>query len=185
MIGLTIGHYRILERIGAGGMGEVYKAEDTQLPPSGGPEIFTPRIDPEPDGPPAARPEARAASALDHPNICGVHEIGETADGRMFICMVHYEGETLKDRIARGPMSIEEILSVSVQTAQGLASAHQAGVVHRDIKPANIMITHRGDVKILDFGLAKLSGHSQAAESEGTVGTTAYMSPEQARGPAG
>jgi len=182
MIGLTIGHYRILERIGAGGMGEVYKAEDTQLHRPVALKFLPPELTRNPTARRRLVLEARAASALDHPNICGVHEIGETADGRMFICMVHYEGETLKDRIARGPMSIEEILSVSVQTAQGLACAHQAGVVHRDIKPANIMITHRGDVKILDFGLAKLSGHSQAAESEGTVGTTAYMSPEQARG---
>lgn len=182
MIGRTIGHYRILERIGAGGMGEVYKAEDTQLSRPVALKFLPLELTRDSTARRRLVLEARAASALDHPNICGVHEIGETADGRMFICMVHYDGETLKDRLARGSMSFEEILSVAIQTAQGLAGAHQAGVVHRDIKPANIMITRTGDVKILDFGLAKLSGHTHTTESEGTAGTTAYMSPEQARG---
>jgi tetratricopeptide (TPR) repeat protein len=182
MVGQTVGHYRILERIGAGGMGEVYKAEDTRLHRPVALKFLPRELTRDTTARRRLVQEARAASALDHPNICGVHEIGETPDGRMYICMVHYEGETLKARLARGPMVLDEILAVAMQIAQGLAFAHQAGVVHRDVKPANIIVTRRGDVKILDFGLAKLADRTQITESGGTVGTAAYMSPEQARG---
>ncbi|MFX0198056.1 MAG: protein kinase, partial [Candidatus Hodarchaeota archaeon] len=130
--------------------------------------------------------EARAASALDHPNSCNIHEIDETkpadaGDGQMFICMAYYEGETLKKKIERGPLKLEEAIDIAIRVAQGLARAHEAGITHRDIKPANIMITERGEVKILDFGLAKLAGQVRLTKTGTTMGTIAYISPEQAQ----
>ena len=126
--------------------------------------------------------EAQAASSLDHPNICTIHEINETEDGQLFIAMAFYAGETLKEKIARGPVEISEAISITKQICQGLDKAHQSGIIHRDIKPANIFITEDGIVKILDFGLAKAKGHTQLTKMGTTVGTVAYMSPEQAKG---
>ena len=126
--------------------------------------------------------EAQAASTLDHPNICTIFEINETADGQLYLVMAHYEGETLKERIARGPVPLDDAIDIATQVGQGLAKAHVAGIVHRDIKPANLMVTADGTVKILDFGLAKLGGSEGVTQTGTTVGTVAYMSPEQARG---
>ncbi len=125
--------------------------------------------------------EAQAASSLDHPNICTIHEIGETDDGQMFICMAYYTGETLKKKLERGALSIGEATVIGAQIAQGLAKAHEHGIVHRDVKPANIMITEEGLVKIVDFGLAKLASGTRLTLSGMTMGTMFYMSPEQAR----
>ena len=126
--------------------------------------------------------EAQAASALDHPNICTIFEINETDDGQLYLVMAYYEGETLKERIERGPLALDEAVDIATQVGQGLAEAHGAGIVHRDIKPANLLVTKSGTVKILDFGLAKLAGAEGVTQTGTTVGTVAYMSPEQARG---
>ena len=180
-IGQNISHYRILEKLGEGGMGVVYKAEDTKLRRIVALKFLPPEL--TRDGAAKERfiNEARAASSLDHPNICSIHEIGETQEGQTFIVMAYYEGESLERMIARGPLPLDEALDIAVQTAQGLAKAHGRGIVHRDIKPANILITTDGLVKIVDFGLAKLAG-AKLTRTGATLGTAQYMSPEQARG---
>ncbi len=126
--------------------------------------------------------EAQAASALDHPNICTIFEINETDDGQLYLVMAHYEGETLEDRIACGPLELDDAIDIATQVGEGLAEAHKAGIVHRDIKPANLLVTKSGTVKILDFGLAKLAGTEGVTQTGMAVGTVAYMSREQARG---
>ncbi len=126
--------------------------------------------------------EAKAASALDHSNICTIYDIGETDDGQLYLVMAYYEGETLKQRIGRGPLPIDDALDVAIEVAQGLAKAHSSGIIHRDIKPANLMLTSEGQVKIVDFGLAKLVGHTGITQTGTTLGTVSYMSPEQVRG---
>jgi serine/threonine-protein kinase len=182
MIGQTVSHYKILEELGGGGMGVVYKAEDTKLKRTVALKFLPSELTRDKDAKTRFIHEAQAASALQHHNICTIHEIDETDDGRMFISMDCYEGETLKERIAGGPLPVEEALDIAIQVAEGLAKAHAAGMVHRDIKPANIVITSDGIVKILDFGLAKLAGQTKLTKTGTTVGTVAYMSPEQARG---
>jgi serine/threonine protein kinase len=179
MIGQTVSHYKILEKLGGGGMGVVYRAEDTKLKRTVALKFLPPDLTRDEEAKRRFIHEAQAASALDHNNICNIHEIGETDDGQMFIAMACYEGETLKSRIAKGPLRIEEATDISVQIAQGLAEAHQHGIVHRDVKPANVLITKSGVVKIVDFGLAKLSGASKLTRTGSTLGTVAYMSPEQ------
>ena len=128
--------------------------------------------------------EARAASALDHPNICTIHEIEETDDGRLYIAMGCYEGESLREKIKRGPLETDEAIDLAIQAASGMAKAHAKGIVHRDIKPANILVTQDGVAKVVDFGLAKLAGQVKLTREGTTVGTVAYMSPEQAKGEA-
>jgi serine/threonine-protein kinase len=182
MIGQTISHYRILEKLGEGGMGAVYKAEDTRLKRTVALKFLPPELTCEVEAKQRFIHEAQAASVLDHPNICNIHEIGETGDGQLFIAMACYEGETLKLRIAKGRLRIEEAVGIAIQVAQGLQKAHEKGIVHRDIKPANIIITNDGVAKILDFGLAKLAGQAKLTKTGSTFGTAAYMSPEQARG---
>ena len=184
MIGRTVSHYRILEHLGGGGMGVVYKAEDLKLDRPVALKFLPPDLTRDPEAKQRFVHEARAASALDHPNICNVHDIGETDDGQIFIVMAYYEGETLKKKIERGPLKIEESVRIAVQIAQGLAKAHEHDIVHRDIKPANVMVTSDEVVKIVDFGLAKLSGRTMLTKAGSTLGTAAYMSPEQARGEA-
>jgi tetratricopeptide (TPR) repeat protein/tRNA A-37 threonylcarbamoyl transferase component Bud32 len=174
--------YRMLEELGRGGMGVVYKAEDMKLQRHVALKLLPPDLTRDSQAKQRFILEARAASALDHPNICTIHEIDETPDGRMFIAMTYYEGETLKARIDRGPMEIEEALDLAIQVADGLAEAHGKGIIHRDIKPSNIVVTPKGQVKVMDFGLAKLAGQAEITRSGSTVGTVAYMSPEQARG---
>lgn len=184
MIGTTISHYRILAKLGEGGMGVVYKAEDTKLGRTVALKFLPLELTRDPEAKARFIQEARAASALDHPNICTVHEIDEANDGQLFIVMAHYEGETLKKKIERGPMPFEETIQIAIQVGQGLAKAHSQGIVHRDIKPANIIVSREGIVKILDFGLAKLTGRTKLTKELSSLGTVAYMSPEQARGAA-
>jgi dienelactone hydrolase len=182
MIGRTIAHYRIIQKLGGGGMGVVYKAEDTKLKRTVALKFLPPGFSLDPESKARFTQEAQTASSLQHANICTIHDIDETADGQMFICMEYYEGETLDRAIERGPLVVSRALDVAAQIAGGLARAHEAGIVHRDVKPANIMVTHRGEVRILDFGLAKLAGQSKLTRTGSTLGTLAYMSPEQARG---
>lgn len=184
----TISHYRILRKLGDGGMGVVYKAEDIRLQRTVALKLLPPDLTRDPEAKERLLREAQAASALQHHNICTIHEIGETGDSGMFFCMDYYEGETLKERLSRlqakneQPMPVSEALDIGIQIAQGLAKAHEKGIIHRDIKPANIMVTNDGVVKILDFGLAKLAGQAKITQTGKTVGTIDYLSPEQAEG---
>ncbi len=173
--------YRILKEIGHGGMGVVYKAEDLKLKRSVALKFLPPHLMDSPELKERFLIEAQAAAALSHPNICVIHEVGEEKD-QSYIAMEHVEGETLRDRIKRGPLKPEEALDCAIQIAAGLAEAHRKGIIHRDIKSANIMVTENGQAKVMDFGLAKLRGGSSLTKSQTTLGTVAYMSPEQARG---
>ena len=181
MTGQLVGHYRILEQIGAGGMGVVYGAEDTRLRRRVALKFPPAELCRDPLARDRLFAEARAASALDHPNICTIHAIEELSPTGLFIVMAEYAGETLKARLERGALPIDEALSIAEQVGSGLSRAHAAGIVHRDIKPANIMLTSSGVVKILDFGLAVDPAMTMAG-GEGVWGTLAYMSPEQAGG---
>jgi non-specific serine/threonine protein kinase len=182
VIGQTVSHYKILEELGGGGMGVVYKAEDTKLGRTVALKFLPPELTRNKDAKARFVREARAASALQHHNICTIHEIDESPDGRLFICMDCYDGETLDEKIARGALPSGDAIAIVSQVVTGLSEAHAAGMVHRDIKPANIMVTDKGVVKILDFGLTKLAGVSKVTKAGTTVGTVSYMSPEQARG---
>ncbi len=182
MIGKTVSHYKIISKLGEGGMGVVYKAEDTRLDRHVAIKFLPSSLDTQDTAKKRFIHEAKAASSLEHPNICAVYDIGETGDGQMFIAMPHYDGETLEERIAQGPLEIAEVIDIVTQLASGLAKAHEQGIVHRDIKPGNIFITKDGHVKILDFGLAKLANETRLTKSGTTLGTIAYMSPEQASG---
>jgi serine/threonine protein kinase/lipoprotein NlpI len=182
MIGQSIAHYKVLEKLGEGGMGVVYKAEDTKLHRNVALKFLPANLTGDKSAKDRFLNEAQSASKLDHPNICTVHEIGETPDHGMFIAMPYYEGETLKEKIARGPLPFNEAMDITIQVASGLAKAHANNIIHRDIKPGNIVITNDGIVKILDFGLAKLIGSARVTMTGAAVGTVTYMSPEQAIG---
>lgn len=176
------GKYKIIEKLGKGGMGAVFKAEDSKLKRTVALKFLSPAWTSDSEARERFIHEAQAASALDHPNICTVHEIEETEEGEMYISMAYYHGESLKEKIKRGPLDLEETIEIAVQIGEGLAKAHEQGIVHRDVKSANIMITNEGMVKIVDFGLAKLTGITRITKVGQLMGTVDYMSPEQARG---
>jgi serine/threonine protein kinase/Tol biopolymer transport system component len=186
LIGSTVSHYQILERLGGGGMGVVYQARDLRLD-----RLVALKFLASQRGAPEQQKrrfirEAKAASSLDHPNICTIYEIGEAEDGALFIAMAFYPGETLRERLARGPLALAEAADVAARLAAGLARAHERGIVHRDVKPANVILTADGRVKLLDFGVARLTDQSRLTRAGAAMGTTAYMSPEQFHGePAG
>ena len=180
MVGQTISHYRILEKLGEGGMGVVYKAVDTQLERTVALKFL--QIQDGDGGELRERflREAKAAAALDHPAVCTIHECGE-AEGRMFLAMAYIDGSTVSEKIRERPLKIGEALDIAMQAAEGLRAAHAAGIVHRDIKSANIMVTRQGQVKITDFGLAHLADRTRLTRTKTALGTPAYMSPEQAQ----
>jgi eukaryotic-like serine/threonine-protein kinase len=182
MIGRQISHYRILEKLGEGGMGVVYKAEDIKLTRTVALKFL--RSDTLPSQQDKARfiYEARAASAFEHTNICSIFEIDETEDGQLFICMPFYEGETLRSKIKRGPLQIADAIGIAIQIGDGLQEAHGKGIIHRDIKSGNIIVAPKGQVKIMDFGLATGDRTTRLTSTGVTLGTVAYMSPEQVRG---
>ncbi len=181
--GPIVGPYRILACVGTGGMGAVYRARDTRLNRDVALKFLPASAGAAPDSEERLLVEARAAASFEHPNVCTVHEIGATADGRPFIAMAFYEGETLKERLRRGPLLWGEAIDIATQIARGLGAAHAHGIVHRDVKPGNTMLTPDGTVKLLDFGLAKVADVNLTRPGT-TPGTIAYMSPEQVRGDA-
>jgi dienelactone hydrolase len=182
VIGETISHYRVVAEIGAGGMGVVYKAEDLRLGRFVALKFLSPQLMRDLDAKRRLFAEARAASALDHANVCTIYDIEEMADGQVFLAMAYCDGETLKHRLERGPLPAAEAVRVALQIARGLARAHHTGIVHRDVKPGNIMVTSDDEAKLLDFGIAKLSGGGDLTQTGTTLGTIAYMSPEHVRG---
>ncbi len=180
-LGRQIGVYRLTAIIGEGGMGVVYKAHDSRLNRTVALKFLNPHLNLDPAAKERFLLEARAAAALEHPNICTIHEIGETAEGQLFIAMAWYDGETLSEKVRHGPLPAQEAVDIALQMAQGLEHAHAAGIVHRDIKPANVMVTRDGVVKLLDFGVAKMTG-VDLTQAPVVPGTPAYMSPEQVLG---
>ena len=181
MVGKTISHYTILEKLGEGGMGVVYKALDTKLERIVALKLLRPEIMGDQEATKRFIREARAASALNHPNITTIYEIGDW-HGRDYICMEYLEGQTVKVKVKSNPLPIDDVLDIAIQTAEALQEAHAQDIIHRDIKSENIMVTPRGQVKLMDFGLTKLKGTTTLTKDGSTMGTIAYMSPEQTQG---
>src|SRR4030066_728584 len=181
MIGKTISHYKILDKLGEGGMGVVYKAQDTKLDRTVALKFLPPHVASNPEEKQRFFQEARSASALNHPNITVIYEIDE-ADAQVYIAMEYIEGKTLNKLIEKEPLALKKVLDIAIQACDGLAAAHKKGMVHRDIKSDNIMVTSEGQVKITDFGLAKFRGQDRITQLGTTLGTAAFMSPEQASG---
>jgi len=177
-----VAKYKIIQELGKGGMGVVYKAEDTRLKRPVALKFLPADLTRDPEARERFAQEAQAVSQIDHVNICAIHEIDETEDGRTFIVMAYYQGESVREKIKRGPQPLQEAIDIGIQVARGLGHAHKKGIIHRDIKPANIIITADGVAKIVDFGLAKLSNRMALTQVGTVMGTAAYMSPEQARG---
>jgi serine/threonine protein kinase len=175
------GKYKIIEVLGRGGMGIVYKAEDTKLKRSVALKFLPPELIQDEEARERFVLEAQAAGGLSHPNICTIHEIDEE-EGKSFIAMEYVKGKSLKERIEQGPIGTEEALGITIQIAEGLEEAHKKGIIHRDIKSSNIMVTEKDQAKIMDFGLAKVKRGTLLTREGTTLGTVAYMSPEQARG---
>ncbi|MES1243808.1 MAG: protein kinase [Acidobacteriota bacterium] len=180
--GREVGPYRIGEVLGGGGMGIVYRGEDTRLGRSVALKFLPPELTRDPVSKARFLQEARTASALEHPNVCTIYDVGETEEHQLYLAMPCYDGETLRRKIERGPLPVAEAVDCALQTARGLAKAHRQGIVHRDVKPANLMVTGDGVVKILDFGIAKLAGEAGLTRTGASVGTPAYMAPEQIHG---
>ncbi len=180
--GSRIGQYEILEPVGGGAMGEVYKARDTRLGRTVALKFLPADLGRDPSARKRFRREAQAVAQLDHPNVASIYDMGETEGGRLFLALAFYEGETLQQKLERGPLPLPEALGIACQIAKGLAAAHQRKIVHRDIKPANIAVLPDGMVKILDFGLAKMSGATTLTRLGSSPGTPAYKSPEQTKG---
>jgi non-specific serine/threonine protein kinase/serine/threonine-protein kinase len=182
MLGRTVSHFKIIEELGKGEMGLVYKAQDLKLDRIVALKFLPSHLTSDGEAKKRFLREAKAVSALDHPNICTIHEIGELPEGDVFLVLSYCEGETLEGRMEKGMMDIEEAVEIASQIGSGLHRAHERGIIHRDIKPANIMITSEGKIKILDFGVAKLTGHTILTVAGSSIGTVAYMSPEQHHG---
>ena len=178
MIGRTISHYRITEKLGQGGMGVVYKAEDLHLGRPAALKFLSPAYLEDDEQKARFIKEARAAAALDHPNICAIYEAGEQ-DGLIFLAMAYVEGETIAEKIRSGPLDQAQAVDLATQVADGLEEVHQNNFVHRDIKSSNVMVTNKGQVKILDFGIAKDLASADSDKTRQVLGTPAYMSPEQ------
>ncbi|MBI3765332.1 MAG: serine/threonine protein kinase, partial [Ignavibacteriales bacterium] len=178
MVGHTLSHYKIIEKLGEGGMGTVYKAEDLRLNRKVAVKIFSSIVTASPDDRTRFFQEARLASALNHPNIVTIHEFDES-DGTAFIVSECVEGKTLSSLIQTGPLPIQQVLNIAVQIASGIAEAHSHDIIHRDIKPDNVMISFQGQAKVMDFGLARMMGSSHLTNPGSLIGTFAYMSPEQ------
>ena len=171
--GATLGPYTLRAELGHGGMGVVYTAHDPRLDRQVAIKVLPPDLTRDDTAKQRFLQEAQAASALDPPNICTIYEINETEDGQLYLVMAYYEGETLKERIERGALAVDDAIDIATQVGQGLAEAHGAGIVLRDIKPANLLVTKSGTVNILDFGLAKLAGTEGVTQTGPTVGTVA------------
>ena len=180
--GRSVAQYFVIEPLAAGAMGLVYRARDERLGRQVALKFLPSHLSTQPQAKQRFLLEARAAAALDHPNICTIHEIGTTSDGQLFIAMPLYEGETLQARLERAPLSLREALEITLQVATGLAKAHEHSVVHRDVKPSNVMLLPDGTVKVLDFGVARVADVLLTSPGSAIVGTVAYMSPEQGRG---
>ena len=180
MLGQTISHYRITDKLGEGGMGIVYKAEDTNLDRTVALKFLAAHLLESEEHKQRFLREAKATASLDHPNICMVYEVGE-AGGQVFLAMGYVDGQEVRAKIKERPLKLEEALDIATQAAEGLRAAHHKGIVHRDIKSSNLMLSSTGQVKIMDFGLAQLSGGTRITKTDTILGTPAYMSPEQAQ----